>query len=258
MYYVYVLQSKKTEELYVGSTSDLKKRFQDHNNGKSFATKRYLPWKLMYYEAYSTEKLARMREKKLKYHGQAIRELKKRIFESDNKGFTQHQSTGAGFTLMELLIVIVILGILITLGGSSFRGSQIKGRDGRRKADLKNISVALEQYYTDKGQYPGDNSNSGKIYGCGSLGTSLCDWGASFIDQNSVVYMLKLPTDPITAQRYYYDAIPSGGYNKSYQLYTHLENTQDPEIITPNNASLTGTSCGSACNYGVASSATTP
>ncbi len=160
---------------------------------------------------------------------------------------------------MELLIVIVILGILITLGGASFTGSQKKGRDSKRKADLRNIAVALEQYYTDKGQYPGDNNSpTGKIYACGTGGTSLCDWGYPFIDQNTVVYMLKLPDDPIGALGYYYDAIPAQGLIKSYQLYAHLENTEDPEIITPNNTSLTGTSCGSACNYGVASSATTP
>lgn len=159
---------------------------------------------------------------------------------------------------MELLIVIVILGILITLGGASFTGSQKKGRDGRRKADLRNIAVALEQYYTDKGQYPGDNNNSGKIYACGVGGASLCDWGGSFIDQNNEVYMLKLPDDPIGAQTYYYDAGLAGGLNKTYQLYAHLENSEDPEIITPTNTSLTATSCGSACNYGVASSATVP
>lgn len=154
---------------------------------------------------------------------------------------------------MELLVVIVILGILVTLGGASFLGSQKKGRDGRRKADLRNVSLALEQYYTDKGRYPTDNG-SGVITACGSAGTSVCNWGSAFIDQNSEVYMLELPDDPIVAQQYYYDA---GAQNKSYQLYVHLENPEDPEIITPANASANcGT--GTPCNYGVASSATTP
>lgn len=156
-----------------------------------------------------------------------------------------------GFTLMELLVVIVILGILVTLGGASFKGSQIKGRDGRRKADLRNINVALEQYYTDKGTYPADNG-SGRITACGAQGTTVCEWGSSFIDQNSEVYMLRLPDDPIVAFQYYYDA---GSQNKSYQLYAHLENTEDPELITPTNVSA---NCGGDCNYGVASSATVP
>ena len=79
MYYVYVLRSKINNQTYVGSANNLKERFAKHNNGEVFSTKRYKPWKLIYYEAYIDEKLARMREKKLKYNGNAIKELKKRI-----------------------------------------------------------------------------------------------------------------------------------------------------------------------------------
>lgn len=79
MHYVYVLQSKLNDQLYVGSTNDLKARFKLHNGGKITSTKRYKPWKLLYYEAYDSEDLARTREKGLKYNGNAVRELKKRI-----------------------------------------------------------------------------------------------------------------------------------------------------------------------------------
>ncbi len=114
MYYVYVLQSEINREIYVGSANDLKHRFQDHNNGKVFSTKRYIPWKLIYYEAYQTEKLARMREKRLKHNGNAMKELKKRIgFSSLGSAFKVLKS-GAGFTLAELSVV---LGIILTLVG---------------------------------------------------------------------------------------------------------------------------------------------
>lgn len=79
MYYVYFLQGKLNDQSYVGSTNDLKVRFKQHNDGKITSTKRYKPWKLLYYEAYESESLARIREKRLKYNGNAIRELKKRI-----------------------------------------------------------------------------------------------------------------------------------------------------------------------------------
>ncbi|MEK7478668.1 MAG: GIY-YIG nuclease family protein [Patescibacteria group bacterium] len=79
MYYVYVLKSKLMEEIYIGSTNDLRRRLQEHNDGKEISTKRYAPWTIFYYEAYLTEKLARLREKRLKHNGNAIRELKKRI-----------------------------------------------------------------------------------------------------------------------------------------------------------------------------------
>ena len=79
MYYFYILQSKKNGEIYTGSTNDLRKRVSEHNNEKSKSTKRYAPWELIYYEAYKAEDDARIREKKLKYHGKGLAELKKRI-----------------------------------------------------------------------------------------------------------------------------------------------------------------------------------
>lgn len=65
--------------IYIGSTNNLKRRLLEHNSGGVFSTKRYMPWTLLYFEAYIIENLARLREKRLKYNGNAIRELKKRI-----------------------------------------------------------------------------------------------------------------------------------------------------------------------------------
>lgn len=59
MYYTYILKSSKSGKSYTGWTTDLKRRFQEHNSGQSFATKPYLPWKLVYYCAFETEKLAK-------------------------------------------------------------------------------------------------------------------------------------------------------------------------------------------------------
>jgi len=119
MYYVYILQSELNSELYTGSSNDLKKRFQEHNDGKVTSTKRYKPWKLIYYEAYQTEKLARIREKRLKYNGNAMRELKKRI--GLIKGSTSLPRTtfkvsksGAGFTFIELILYISIVTIMLS------------------------------------------------------------------------------------------------------------------------------------------------
>ena len=79
MYYFYVLKSRKTNKAYYGITNDLKKRFYQHNHGESLATKPYAPWDLIYYEAYRSKALAEDREKKMKYHGKGLSELKKRI-----------------------------------------------------------------------------------------------------------------------------------------------------------------------------------
>jgi len=76
---VYILKSKKDNLLYTGSTNDLKRRFKLHNEGKIFSTKKRIPLKLVYYEAYSSEKDARIREKNLKLRANALTQLKKRI-----------------------------------------------------------------------------------------------------------------------------------------------------------------------------------
>jgi len=59
MYYVYILKSSKSGILYYGYTADLKKRFKEHNLGKSRFTKGHLPWKLVWYSAFENKKKAK-------------------------------------------------------------------------------------------------------------------------------------------------------------------------------------------------------
>ncbi len=80
MFYNYVLQSDKNGEIYIGFTSDLKKRFKEHNQGLNLSTKKYKPWKIIYYEACLDEKDARRREYYLKTT-QGGRLLKRRLKE---------------------------------------------------------------------------------------------------------------------------------------------------------------------------------
>jgi len=79
MNYVYILKSLKDSKLYIGSTTDLKKRISEHQSGKVFATKYRLPVTLLYYEAYSKEWMSRKREKQLKHFGKAYQSLKERL-----------------------------------------------------------------------------------------------------------------------------------------------------------------------------------
>ena len=55
-----------------------------------------------------------------------------------------------GFTIVELLIVIVIIGILALLVLNTFNGVQQKARDTERQTDATSISKQLEAYYADK------------------------------------------------------------------------------------------------------------
>ncbi len=78
MWYVYILKSINHSFIYVGSTDNIKRRFEEHNNGLSKSTKPYKPFELNAYVAVKTEKKARELEKYFKTgSGKVI--LKKRI-----------------------------------------------------------------------------------------------------------------------------------------------------------------------------------
>ncbi len=77
-YYVYVLRSKKTDQWYTGYTEDLRKRFKEHNDGKSTYTKKRGPYELIYYESYKNKDDARSRELQIK-SGTGKAYLRKRL-----------------------------------------------------------------------------------------------------------------------------------------------------------------------------------
>jgi type II secretion system protein G len=59
-----------------------------------------------------------------------------------------------GFTIIELLVVIVIIGILVALALPQLFAAQARGRDSDRKNELKNAQQKLEAYFNDNGAYP--------------------------------------------------------------------------------------------------------
>ncbi len=65
-YIVYILQSEVDNSFYIGYTSNVEKRLEEHNNGKSYYTKRKIPWKTVYREIFKTKRDAIIREKQLK------------------------------------------------------------------------------------------------------------------------------------------------------------------------------------------------
>jgi general secretion pathway protein G len=59
-----------------------------------------------------------------------------------------------GFTLLELMTIIVIIGILVTLAVPSYRGAVVKAREAVLRHDLFTIRDVLDQYRGDQGKYP--------------------------------------------------------------------------------------------------------
>lgn len=174
----------------------------------------------------------------------------------------------SGFTLIELLLVIGILGILATIGLSSFMSAITRGKDSQRKNDLAALSKALEAYMDDFGVYPDDDGN-GNIVGCSaelSILLSACPLASSGRFQRSkqaggefirIIYLDTFPTDPDSTRRYYYDNQLVEEDETGYILYAALENTEDKDVKRLNgdpDPAGWGVNCGNpsgtpVCNY---------
>lgn len=120
------------------------------------------------------------------------------------------KSNQKGFTIIELLVVIVIIGILVALALPQLFAAQARGRDTDRKNDIKNVQQQLEAYYNDEGLYPAD------------LATLEADG-----------YLEAVPTPPRAGETYTYtpDAAPA----QSYTLSADLENDNDPSADATGN-----------------------
>jgi len=64
------------------------------------------------------------------------------------------KKSNKGFTIVELLIVIVVIGILALLVITTYSGIQAKARNSKRSSDIKSIQTNLEAFYTSSGYYP--------------------------------------------------------------------------------------------------------
>ena len=111
-------------------------------------------------------------------------------------------SSTAGFTLIEILLVVVIIGILAAVAVPRFAGRTGEAKEGAAKASIKAIGVALDLYEMDHGSYP--SSLSALVDNSGSP-----EWRGPYLKDG-------LPKDPwgndfiYTAQGASYD-LKSGG-----------------------------------------------
>lgn len=141
----------------------------------------------------------------------------------------------SGFTLVELIIVIAILGMMGTIAIGTFNslGIQGKGQDARRKKDLSRIKVALEEYYNDNKCYPSADFVKNYLMNPSNCGKK--------IDQ--FLQLSPWVCDPY-AKIPYLLAVPGGSCPHAYKLFTMLSN--------PSISGAVVSSPTSVCTYGFA------
>ena len=106
-----------------------------------------------------------------------------------------------GFTVVELLIVIVVIAILAAISVVAFNGIQARAYDSARQNDIKTIAKALEMYYTEHGEYPTITATGAGLGG--GVANSHPAYTNTWNDlANSLKpYIDKLPIDPTNGDR---------------------------------------------------------
>lgn len=145
------------------------------------------------------------------------------------------KKTTSGFTIVELLIVIVVIGILAAITIVAYNGIQQRGRDAQRSSDIASIQKALELYHIDNGGYP---TCSNTTYQVGGVRASCYSGDANFIAALSPKYIATVPKDPtnVGESRYLYvfgskkltDVTYSASMDDNYILFTSLESKGGP------------------------------
>lgn len=91
-----------------------------------------------------------------------------------------------GFTLIELVVVMSLIILLATIGLTAYRSSVQRGKEAVLREDLFRMRDAIDQYYADKGKYPGDLS---ELVAAG--------------------YMRRVPEDPFTQKNDSWQVVPA-------------------------------------------------
>ncbi len=171
---------------------------------------------------------------------------------------------GFGFTLIEMLVVLAIIGILSTLAFVAVNAARARSRDSKRAADIKQIQTALEIGYTELQAYPfGTNCGNGTLPCSAMLGDNTVVGGSATAtilckDTNTppnpiwtndatkcaAPYMGKVPANPIpNGSSYLYNSTD----NAHYSIVFTLEGGTSQLSAGVNCANSSGITAGAGC-----------
>lgn len=145
------------------------------------------------------------------------------------------QAKQKGFTIIELLIVIVVIGILATITAVALGGANERARDAKRESDAKSLQTALEAYYTiGNSQYPTLAQFNDATFRTDNFQGVTDD---TFQDPNATDSQLAAAP---AANVYSYEVAPAGcdndpavgGICTDYTLTVTLEGSPDPIVKT--------------------------
>lgn len=154
-----------------------------------------------------------------------------------------------GFTVIELIVAIAVMGILLTIATVSYRSSQVNARDRERQADVQSIANHLERLYASEiksgstvikraGSYPSTAILNSTTYS--NIVFDELPQGATYAPNSSAVSFIRATTltpSPTVSQYYYVPLQQSGGALctaisqecRAFQIRYRLESD---EIIT--------------------------
>lgn len=145
-----------------------------------------------------------------------------------------------GFTLIEVLTVIAIIGILASLGAYTYATALTRSRDSQRIADLQFIRNGLEQFYVDNRSYPVFQDppplNPEATWQLEQLGGGTCQVSKKFLAPKYLGQIPQDPTDKFNIQgncamdakgQYLYFGLPKSSSKIGFYLMARMERSQN-------------------------------
>jgi type II secretion system protein G len=124
----------------------------------------------------------------------------------------------SGFTIVELLIVIVVIGILAAIVIVAYTGVQGRAQDAQRQTDIKTIVKALEVYKLNNGVYPTQNSTpNASGWEVSTAGTTATNFLSALVSPTDIS---KVPVDPINTGNP--AALNPGWSQSAYEYFYYL------------------------------------